>query len=671
MALGVLSWVLVASPPAVEQLRNAVFDGYQRMQPRERVAAPTTIVAIDERSIAALGQWPWPRDRLATLVERISAARPSAIALDIFLAEPDRYSPGVLATQLESLPPDVAQRLKALPSHDTVFARAIKDRDVVLAVGGLYTKEGSYPNPPSAAPVRIIASRELELREYPGHVQSLPEIDAAAAGRGFVSADQPDRIVREVPLVARVQGVIVPSLAVEALRVATGNRLTLRDAGRFGLEVLIAEGVAPARPDGQAWVRFGPHDEGRFLSAVDVYSGRFDSDRLKGAVALVGVTGLGLVDYQATPLGERMAGVEVHAQVIENIVEGALLRRFDILPRVESALLLACGLLLIYYVPRRTALKAGGLLVAMIAGLLAISLGAFRFAGVLFDPAWPAVGAVMVFGIVQLGALADSERQRRQLREQAARMAGELDAARRIQMGLLPDPGEVFASERRFEVAALLEPARTVGGDFYDCFMLDERRVFFLVADVSGKGLPASLFMASVKSQIKSAALSVQGSVGGMLAHAQDDIARENPESLFVTAFAAVLDAETGELELANAGHEPAYARAPRGSPERLDAPGGPPLCVMEMYSYPTSRRQLVKGEWLCVLTDGATEAQNSAREFFGSERLRTSLGWVGEDAHPHEIIRRLRDDVHRFAGDAEPADDLTLLAIRWNGRPG
>ena len=123
MALGVLSWVLVASPPAVEQLRNAVFDGYQRMQPRERVAAPTTIVAIDERSIAALGQWPWPRDRLATLVERISAARPSAIALDIFLAEPDRYSPGVLATQLESLPPDVAQRLKALPSHDTVFAR--------------------------------------------------------------------------------------------------------------------------------------------------------------------------------------------------------------------------------------------------------------------------------------------------------------------------------------------------------------------------------------------------------------------------------------------------------------------------------------------------------------------------------------------------------------------
>lgn len=650
-------------------MRNAVFDGYQRMFPRERLAAPALIVAIDERSITALGQWPWPRDRLAALVERIAAAKPGAIALDILLSEPDRFSPGAIANELTGLAPDVVQRLKALPSNDTIFARAIKDRDVVLALGGLETKDGSFPRPPTAAPVRIIATRELALRSFRGHVQFLPEIDRAAAGRGLVSTDQPDRIVRHVPLVASVQGVIVPALPVEALRVATGKRLTLRDAGTFGLEVQVADGIVPAGSDGQAWVRFSPHDDGRFLSAVDVLNGKFDSERLKGAVVLVGVTGLGLLDFQATPLGERIPGVEVHAQVIENITEGALLRRFAISPRVESALLLASGLLLIYFVPRKNALKAVAILGALVVALGAIGLGAFRFAGILFDPASPALGAMLVFGIVQVGTLAEAERQRRQLREQAARMTGELDAARRIQMGLLPDPGEVFAAERRFEVAALLEPARTVGGDFYDCFMLDDRRVFFLVADVSGKGLPASLFMASVKSQIKSAALSVQGSVGGMLAHAQDDIARENPESLFVTAFAAVLNAETGELEMANAGHEPAYARAPRGTPERLDAPGGPPLCVMEMYSYPTSKRQLVKGEWLCVLTDGATEAQNTAREFFGSERLRTSLGWAGEDAHPHELIRRLRDDVHRFAGDAEPADDLTLLAIRWNGR--
>jgi serine phosphatase RsbU (regulator of sigma subunit) len=303
--------------------------------------------------------------------------------------------------------------------------------------------------------------------------------------------------------------------------------------------------------------------------------------------------------------------------------------------------------------------------------LLAGGVVAFRWFGLLFDPVTPAMGAVAVFGAMQAGSLAEAQRQRQQLREQAARIAGELDAAKRIQMGLLPDPNEVFAQEERVDVAALLEPARTVGGDFYDCFMLDERRLFFVVADVSGKGLPASLFMASVKSILKSAALTVQGSMGGVLARAQDEIHRENPESLFVTALAAVLDLESGELEYANAGHEPAWSHRPLAAPERLDASGGPPLCVLDVYSYPTTRRTLVPGEWLLALSDGATEAMNPAKAFFGAERLRTTLGWLGERAAAADIVAKVRDDVRRFSAGAEPADDLTLFALRWNGARG
>src|SRR5207244_4811772 len=162
----------------------------------------------------------------------------------------------------------------------------------------------------------------------------------------------------------------------------------------------------------------------------------------------------------------------------------------------------------------------------------------------------------------------ETERQRRVLRDQAAQMAGEVNAARRIQMGLLPDPRELLGDERRFQLAAQLEPARTVGGDFYDCFMLDRRRLFLVVADVSGKGLPAALFMASVKSHLKSAALR-GGDVGEVLTRAQGEIERENPEQLFVTAFAAILDVSNGVLEYSSAGHEPPFARTPRGGPER------------------------------------------------------------------------------------------------------
>ena len=108
--------------------------------------------------------------------------------------------------------------------------------------------------------------------------------------------------------------------------------------------------------------------------------------------------------------------------------------------------------------------------------------------------------------------------------------------------------------------------------------------------------------------------------------------------------------------------------RTPKGTPERLGASGGPPLCVVEDFSYGTDRREMVPGEWLVVVTDGATEAMNPRREFFGLERLRTSLSWMPDPIDPIELVKRLRDDVARFADGAEAADDITLLALRWEG---
>jgi len=516
--------------------------------------------------------------------------------------------------------------------------------------------------------VRFLAGAGEKLRAWPGHLRNVPEIDAGAAGHGLYSLDLEGGVARRLQLIARFDGATVPALAVEVIRIALQAPLTVAPSRGGLIELRFGDYVVPAQADGRAYIPYGWSDPSRFVSAADILDGSFDVSQLHGRLVLVGYTGLGLADLVATPLGETVFGVENHAQAIEAILEGRFLRRVAMAPRIEAALLVAFGIGLFLLVPRWNAQRSAALLAAGIAVVLAAGAAAFHFAGLLFDPAGPALGAIAVFGVMQAGSLAEAQRQRQQLRERAARMDGELDAAKRIQMGLLPDPREVLAGEARVDVAAILEPARTVGGDFYDCFMLDERRLFFVVADVSGKGLPASLFMASVKSILKSAALTVEGSVGGILARAQDEIRRENPESLFVTALAGVLDLETGELEYANAGHEPAWSHRPQGSAERLDSSGGPPLCVLDVYSYPSARRSLVRGEWLLALSDGATEAMNTAKEFFGSERLRTSLGWLGDDADATGIVTRVRDDVRRFSGAAEPADDLTLLAIRWNG---
>lgn len=636
--------------------------------PRERGSDMVVVVAIDEKALARHGQWPWPRDRVADLVTRIAKGRPAVLGMDVFFPEPDRFSPAVVAARLEGAVPDIATRLKALPSNDALLGKALALVPSVLGVAGLQTRDARFAGPPAAPPVRFLGGAGDGLRSYPGHLRNVPEIDAGAAGHGLYSVDLEDGVARRLQVIGRFDEAAVPTLAVEMIRVALGAPLTVAPSLGGTIELRFGDYVVPAQPDGRAYVRYGHSAPSRFVSAADVLDGSFDVRQLEGRLVLVGFTGLGLADLVATPLGETVFGVENHAQATEAILDASFLRRIAMAPRLEAAILVAFGLGLFVLVPRTNAQRSAAVLAAGIAVLLAAGAAAFRFAGLLFDPVGPVLGAVAVFGVMQAGSLAEAQRQRQQLREQAARMAGELDAAKRIQMGLLPDPRDVLAAERRVDVAALLEPARTVGGDFYDCFMLDDRRLFFVVADVSGKGLPASLFMASVKSILKSAALTVEGTVGGVLARAQDEIRRENPESLFVTALAGVLDLETGGLELANAGHEPAWTHAPHGRPERLDAAGGPPLCVLDVYSYPATRRTLARGEWLLALSDGATEAMNASKDFFGSERLRTTLGWLGDEANAAAIVARVRDDVRRFSGEAEPADDLTLLAVRWNG---
>jgi serine phosphatase RsbU (regulator of sigma subunit) len=664
--LAALSLFLLFAPMA-NTLRNVVFDGYQRLFPLERVSQPVTIVVIDEGAIAAFGQWPWPRTRIAELVTRISEAEPASIALDLFFAEPDRFSPAEMAAEMPILPQNLAAALRAMPSNDQLLADAIRGRNVVVGIGHTDYLDPRFPGPPRAAPVVVSGAREAALVSWPGHIGSVDVVDGAAAGHGVMNSGPSDQVVRVVPMVEKVQGVIVPSLGVEAMRVALGAGLALGDAPGGLMSLRFGDVGMRLQDDGTAWLRFGKHDEDRMVSAVEVLRGKVDRERLRHKVVLVGVTGLGVLDHKSTPLGEFVPGVEIHAQVVENLFDGVALVRPAGAIWFEGAAFIACGLVLIWFVPRLSALQGINLVVFLVLSLFAAGLVAFRHFDLLLDFAWPALGTVAVFGSVVVGTLSEAERQRRVLRDQAAHMAGEVDAARRIQMGLLPNPREALGEDRRFKLAALLEPARTVGGDFYDCFPIDERRIFFVVADVSGKGLPAALFMASVKSHLKSAALR-GGDVGEVLTRAQSEISRENPEQLFVTAFAAILDVPSGVIEFSSAGHEPPFVRTPRGAPQRFEIPGGPPLCVVEDFVYSASRRRLEPGEWICMVTDGATEAMNERREFFGVERLRASLSWMPEDIDPESLVERLRDDVRSFTGDAEPADDITLMVLRWEG---
>jgi len=669
--------VLWEDMPGVATMRLAWLDSYQRMSPRERRSAPAVIVAVDEASLNRLGQWPWPRDLVAKLFDRIAAGRPAAIGVDILFPEPDRLSPEWLAPSVSDADPKLAERLAKLPRHDAMLAASIRAAPVALGIAGLETGGVSEPAPMTPS-LQKNAQSLRTARRYAAALRSLPEIDAAARGHGLLSADTEAGVVRRVPMVALVGTTPVLPLSLETLRVASGAPLFIV-RGEGGVEaVSIGDLSVPTQADGRIWVHYTPHDADRFISAADLLESHAESARIEHKLVLVGVTGLGLVDYQSTPLGERMPGIEIHAQVLESVFDGDLLMRPRWATWIEAFALVVAGLAVVYCVPRFSPRRSSALVVFVLIALGVASFAAYREAGLLLDASVPGAATAFLFAAMLVETLGEANAQKKSLqerlqreREAAARLAGEFDAARRIQVGILPRPELAFPAERRFDIAAAMEPAREVGGDLYDFFMLDEERMFFLVGDVSGKGLPASIFMAVSKALCKSAALRRGQSIEELLREANSEIARENPESLFVTVFAGVLDVQTGRLEYCNAGHEPPFILVSDGRIARLADGGGPPLCVLEGFPYVPAEYSLTPGETACIVSDGVTEAMNEAGELYGAKRLEGALVRNASAESPAEIVDAIKADVSRFVGKAEVADDLTLLVLRWNGPSG
>jgi serine phosphatase RsbU (regulator of sigma subunit) len=673
----------VAAAPGVpgrDLVRYVWFDVCQRLAPRVRVSGPVVIVDVDGQSLARHGQWPWPRTLLARLVDRLVEAGPAAIGLDIVMPEADRLSPQRLPALIPAIGADLAARLAALPSNDAVFAQSLRDRPIVLGVAGVDGLGEAAVRPPvRMTPARVVGGDPARaLRSFDAMLRSRDEIDRAAAGHGLLNVHLEGRAVRRVPLVARVDGVLVPTLALEMYRVASGERAFGVAVGAQGVTaVSVGALTIPTQPDASVWLRYVRHTPARFVSAADVLAGTTSPQTFERKLVLIGVTALGLADRRAIPGGGAMDGVEIHAELIESMFDGALLVRPPWAGWAESGFLFAGGLLLILSVPKRG--RAAWLLLLPLLGLaLGGSLAFYHWRFLLLDAVTPSVGITVIFTVMLGVTLAEAERQRRTLRRQvelqreaAARFEGELSAARRIQLGILPKAAELLAGESRVDLHIVLEPAREVGGDLYDFFMLDPDRLFLLLGDVSGKGLPGSLFMAVSKSLYKSTALRRRVAVATMMQEANAEISRDNPEALFVTVFAAVLDMNTGELEYCNAGHDRPYLVARVGGrPGRLAEGGGPPLCVLEHFEYTAATQRLEPGDTLCLLTDGVTDAENPAGEQFGRARLEARLAALPPEASAEKVATAIQDDVRRFVAGAEPADDLAILVLRWEGPP-
>jgi serine phosphatase RsbU (regulator of sigma subunit) len=682
--LALLVGLRVMNPALLDTVRLRGFDLEQRIAPRPYQPVAVRIVAIDEKSLAKFGQWPWPRTLVAKLVRQIAAGSPRVLGVDIVFPERDRVSPGRLIDAIPNLPASVANQLAAMPANEVALADAFRMVPTVLGVGAS----------DDAAPVAAgTYSRFTSIREsggdprpflsrYPPMVSSLPELGAAERGRGsLIGRPDSDGIVRRVPLFVIADGNLMPTLALEMIRVASGATsieiVTARDGVRGAM---VADLFMPTDARGRAYPYFTPSYEARYVSAADLIDDNFDATKFRGGAVFLGVTALGLVDERQTPLG-LMAGVEVQAQLFGSMLTGNLLRRPPVLDEIEIALIVLAGVLTIFALPYRRPRIAIGVVVGLVALMVGCEFLSFRIFKLLFSSVYPAFSTIVVFGVMLGSNLRAAEAARRRVsfeldseRQVEALLDGELRAARAIQMGLLPrrfpDPAENLGAE----IYAFIAPARMVGGDLYDFLFLDSRRLSFAIADVAGKGVPAAILMAMTREVLRAATVrfgealdQVFAEANSKISAASSDLAADGGDMMFVTAFAGVLDLESGLLFYTNAGHDSPFAISAGAEPAQLTGTGGPPLGSVDDFRYPVERRQLAPDEMLFLFTDGVTEAQNGAHLFYGDARLKKVLA-----SQPprtcKEAIDLVVEDVRRFVAGAEQADDITLLAVRWLG---
>lgn len=430
--LSALVIVRAGDPWPVQNLRDAYFDYMQRLFPRPYSPLPVKIVDLDEASLTKLGQWPWPRDRLAALVDQLTDQGAAVVVFDILFSEPDRLSPNNLLK-------DVAVRgaigdgpwmdqLDKL-DYDVAFAEAIGRSQVVLGLSDAGVAGGAPPEAKSGFAMigQDPGAALLPLRSATALV---PVVREAAAGLGVVNINPlaESDTIRDVPLVWRTESGFLPGLALEALRVALGESTIVVTGPNEGANrvdsVRVGGYEIPSLTNGLFPVRFRFDEASQYISAYKVLDPAFAAElgpELEGAIVFIGASAAGLADTRTTALGERVPGVSIHAQIVEQILQENYLQRSDVTEGAEIVTLVLLGLLVSLVL-----MLTGPVPSVMVGGLtgslaLAASWYAFVFQGVLFDATFPLIGGFIAFSSLAMYQYTVSDREKRLIRRSFAR----------------------------------------------------------------------------------------------------------------------------------------------------------------------------------------------------------------------------------------------------------
>jgi adenylate cyclase len=412
----------------VEGLQHRAFDAFLNLKPRVYQPVPVRVIDIDEDSLTKIGQFPWPRTKVAELVARLTDLGVAAVALDVTFPEPDRTSPARIAASWpdEAGLKEIKARVSRLPDHDERLAAAFKASHVVAGFAPGNEARQWVPVPKTGFAYGGDGPLAY-LHVYPGATDNLPVLDQAASGLGsFGFEAEHDGVVRRAPMLWNVGGKLLPSLSLEALRVAQGaSSISVKSSGASGVgaygahtgisRLKVGQFQIPTDGSGRVWIYYTKEAPERTIPAWRVFDRKNPPAGLDGAICFIGTSAPGLNDLRATPLSAAAAGVEVHANLVEQVLTQTFLERPDWAPGAEFLFTAVLGLILVALLARLGAAWSAPIGFGMVAASVWLSWHAFTVWHWLLDPVFPCASLAAEYASFAMLGYIRSERDRRKI----------------------------------------------------------------------------------------------------------------------------------------------------------------------------------------------------------------------------------------------------------------
>ena len=648
----------INNPSFVKSISYLSFDLYQKIFTLNKNDSDVIIIDIDEKSLGKFGQFPWSRSVFASILEKVNKDQPKAVGFDIFFTEKDKQSPDEIIKSYNLIPTDVTE-LQKIKGHDEIFGEQLKKTKSVTAVLG--SPVPSYSNYDRKAKARFL-SKGGDPKEftysYAYSIGSLEQLENNVKGLGSISfLDQTDGIIRSLPLIVKFNNEVYPTMGLEMVRVGNNQKNIYIEMSDIGVNRISARPYKiSSDPNGIIWIRYKNPIKSQYISASSVFDGKFPDNFFKDKYVLIGASAQGLFDLVKIPLGLTVPGVEVHANVIENIIDQSFLIRNPNTYIFELLFVFIVSVLTFLISQKikpkyRLSIFFSSLIIVIIIGF-----SMFLFRSELVDISYPIFMLTITFltglyfRFIEENKIALSNLQKE------AKLLKERELAAGVQKSLFPDIS-------KFEnfIFAKNVPARDVSGDYFDVVRSTPEEYFFTLADVSGKGVKAGMYMAKASSIFRTLT-NLKFPLEKIVYGVNNELVEAKFKGMFVTAVFGKLNVKTGEIIFINAGHESILLFDENKNYEYIKS-DMPPIGIVKYFTETMVKSNTInlKDKTFVVYTDGVTEGYLKNGAELGAEGVQDIINKM-TDITPKTIVEGIEKQLNW--GAEKLRDDITCMAI-------